>query len=196
MTDFECRGARYDKPKISFATYVVSGLAEIVAMHNYLFAAMSGSPPTPDVADTRRIRGVLTRLGYRWRRQTRIENSAPEAGKIASNDPKYLPMRCAGDNVRFEFFAPRLVRLDRTQFFERIVEFGQVRDSYLRFNCRFQGTDRPGPRAGPRLPPGYRGRRRCRCARPGWDSWRAPGRRAAHRRGCGAGAPSWPPAAR
>ncbi len=51
-------------------------------------------------------------------------------------------MRCAGDNVRFEFFAPRLVRLDRTQFLERFVEFGQVRDAYLRFNCRFQGADR------------------------------------------------------
>ncbi len=46
------------------------------------------------------------------------KNPTPEAGKIASNDPKYLPMRCAGDNVRFEFFAPRLVRLDRTQFLE------------------------------------------------------------------------------
>jgi len=36
-------------PKICFATYVVSGLAEIGAVHNDLFGAMSAVPPGTDV---------------------------------------------------------------------------------------------------------------------------------------------------
>ena len=36
--------------KISFATHAVSGVVEIAAVHNYLFAAMSDLPPGTDVA--------------------------------------------------------------------------------------------------------------------------------------------------
>ena len=42
-------GMRYDKPKIRFATYAVSGLAEIAMVHKDLFGAMSALLPGTDV---------------------------------------------------------------------------------------------------------------------------------------------------